>query len=334
MYKECLSRRSIKDDRDIKSRLLTAMINFKSFHVKKDCDLHNEFAAGRNNFNKGILKENWIPTAQFLIQRYVTSTSDQPICNFKTIQALEDTLNLSQVAKEILNKVKKSKSMVIDIKPTYREEKSTATATSNSIKCKTEAFQDDLLWEALPFLQAAAICHHDGTKAYPSKAKFRSAVIKHFSKVKTSKTKEDNSEPDLPQRSCFQGLKDHQKAKLLANKRERCILGDIATAWINDAQLANAVFLLKSQCSTVCCQLMYPLPQSSVEKIMSGERRSKALTKVFDEKLSCVVPFSNGRHWRVMLIDAQNCTVYHFDSLGGCIPSTVKEAMGNVVPSS
>ena len=85
--------------------------------------------------------------------------------------------------------------------------------------------------------------------------------MKHFSNVKTNETERPG---------CTLTVK--QNPKIVANVKEKCILGENKTEWINDAQLADAVSLLKPKSSTVYCQLMYPLPMSLVEKMMRGER--------------------------------------------------------------
>ena len=321
-FKESSNNRSIKDDRDIKTRLMVAMINFKSFKIKKYRSLSNEFAAETFIFNEGILKENWLPTAEFLIHRYIMASKDQPICDFKTMPALVKNQDLAPCASEMLKKAEKNKSTIIDIKPKQKEENSAKVLTENVIKRKTKAFQDDLLWQNSSFCEAAAICHHDGSKVYPSKAKFRGTIMKHFSNVKTNQTERPG---------CTLTVK--QNPKIVANVKEKCILGENKTEWINDAQLANAVSLLKPKSSTVYCQLMYPLPMSLVEKMMRGERRSKTFLDIFEKKKSCVIPFTDGQHWRVFLIDARQNTVYHFDSLGGSIPDSLKQPMTEIFTS-
>ena len=44
-FEESYNNRSMKDDRDIKTRLMVAMINFKSFEIKEYRNLSDEFAA-------------------------------------------------------------------------------------------------------------------------------------------------------------------------------------------------------------------------------------------------------------------------------------------------
>ena len=110
----------------------------------------------------------------------------------------------------------------------------------------------------------------------------------------------------------------------MASVKEKCILEENKTERINDAQLTNAVSLLKPKSSTVYCQLMYPFPMSLVEKMTRGERRSKTLLDIFEKKTSCVIPFTDGQHWRVFLIDARQNTVHHFDSFRGSNPDSLK----------
>ena len=54
---------------------------------------------------------------------------------------------------------------------------------------------------------------------------------------------------------------------------------------------------------------------------------------IFEKKKSCVIPFTDGQHWRVFLIDARQNTVYHFDSLGGSIPDSLKQPMTEIFTS-
>ena len=91
--------------------------------------------------------------------------------------------------------------------------------------------------------------------------------MKHFSDVKTNETERSGST-----------LTAKQNPKIVANVKEKCILGENKTEWINDAQLANAVSLLKPKSSTVYCQLMYPLPMSLVEKDGDKEKEKKQNT--------------------------------------------------------
>ena len=81
--------------------------------------------------------------------------------------------------------------------------------------------------------------------------------MKHFSDVKTNETERSGS---------------------VASVKEKCVLGENKTECINDAQLANAVSLLKPKSSTVYCLLMYPLPMSLVEKDGDKEREKKQNT--------------------------------------------------------
>ena len=46
------------------------------------------------------------------------------------------------------------------------------TSREQAIKGKTKAFQDDLIWQSSNFVEAAAICHADDSKLYPSKGGF------------------------------------------------------------------------------------------------------------------------------------------------------------------
>ena len=47
--KESANTRSMKDDRDIKSRLIASMINFKLFQIQENHALMNEFAANQSS---------------------------------------------------------------------------------------------------------------------------------------------------------------------------------------------------------------------------------------------------------------------------------------------
>ena len=103
--------------------------------------------------------------------------------------------------------------------------------------------------------------------------------MKHFSDMHTNKTERSGST-----------LTVKQNPKIVANVKEKCILGE-NKQWINDAQLVNAASLLKPKSSTVYCQLMYQLPMRLVEKMTKGERRSKTLLDISGKKKSCVYSF-------------------------------------------
>ena len=153
-FEENSYNRSMKDDRDIKTRLVVSMINFKSFKIKKYRSLSNEFAAETFVFN---LKENWLPIAEFLIDRYIMALKHQPVCDFKKIPALVENQDLAPCASEMLKKVEKNKNTIIDIKPKQKEENSAKVSTENVIKRRTKAFQNDLLWQNSSFREAAAV---------------------------------------------------------------------------------------------------------------------------------------------------------------------------------
>ena len=98
---------TMKDDRETKSRLMMAILCFKSFEIQSKRDLINEFSVGKEKFNRGVLKETWLPTAQFLMQRYVNGTKDQPICQLSTDQ--RSNASYSKDAMELLRKLNKAK---------------------------------------------------------------------------------------------------------------------------------------------------------------------------------------------------------------------------------
>ena len=327
--KNSVCSRTMKDDRETKSRLIMAILCFKSFEIQSQRDLINEFSVGKEKFNRGVLKETWLPTAQFLMQRYVNGTKDQPICQLSTDQ--RSNASYSKDAMELLKKIKQSKSTVTDVKPIQKDHLLKSKAV-HAIKRKTKAFQDDLLWQNSPFQQAAAICHHDGTKIYPSKAKFRNMLIKHFSKV-TDADQDDLVTQTQLANSLDIELTDIQRSKIMTNAKSKCIIDEDTSAWINDVQLANAICLLKTNLPGSGCRCMYPLPHDGLEKILSGEAVNRKFSNAVNQGIPYVIPFSDRVHWRVLLLDSANYRIYHFDSLGGTIPHAVKDSLVSFFPS-
>ena len=74
-----------------------------------------------------------------------------------------------------------------------------------------------------------------------------------------------------------------QNEKIQSYVTAKCILGENRTDWLNDAQLGNAISLLKSKLS-VLCKLMYPLTMNLVNKMFNGEKRSKTLQDVLQRR--------------------------------------------------
>ena len=64
---------------------------------------------------------------------------------------------------KLLEKVKKSKSNVIDVKAVIKSH-SRKNKTEIAIKRKAKQIMNQLLWKESPFEDAPAICNYDGSK--------------------------------------------------------------------------------------------------------------------------------------------------------------------------
>ena len=317
------NKRYMKDDRNTKKRLLKAVLQFKSFKIQENRGLLNEFSCDAEAFSEGIFKENWYPTAKFLMKRYVTSKPGEAMCNLSSVPAEIEGLPISEVAKQNLKKAKQNKSNVMDIKSVTKNGQM-VTSSEKAIKRKTKAFQDDLIWQSSHFGEAAAICHPDGSKLYPSKSKFRNMLVKHFQMTKVTKSIQSVIQEAA---SSLVSQEDIQKSKITSNVQAGCILGSDSKSWLNDAQIGNVMATLKSQFPTVQCQLLYPMPLDSVRRILNQAVRTKTFQAAIENETSCLIPYSDGLHWRLLLFHGLQKTVYHFDSLGGSIPDQIKDAL-------
>ena len=77
--------RAIKDDRQSKLNLLLSLLSFKSFRITKGRNMANEFGIKSKEYNKQVLKENWLPVSHYLIYRYVSASKTAPPCNASTV---------------------------------------------------------------------------------------------------------------------------------------------------------------------------------------------------------------------------------------------------------
>ena len=133
----------------------------------------------------------------------------------------------------------------------------------------------------------------------------------------------DHSQPSQP--------KENQEVseKIAKNIREGCILGNNPTAWLNNAQLGNLFHILKeTEGSNHDLRIMYPMPEQFFHKRLTGETPSKSLQKTIQEEVrACIVPFSDGEDWRIVIAHGETKMVYHFDSLGNEIKFETKELL-------
>ena len=95
------------------------------------------------------------------------------------------------------------------------------TSREKEIKKKTKAFQDDLILQSSNFVEAAAICHPDGSRLYPSKSKFRNMLVKHFQMTKVTASIQSVIQEAA---SSKVSLEDFQKSKITSSVQAGCIL--------------------------------------------------------------------------------------------------------------
>ena len=100
------NKRYVKDARNTKNRSLKAALQFKSFKIQENLDLLNEFSSDVEAFSEGIFKENWYPTAKFLMKRYVISKPGEAICDLGSVPAEIEGLPISEVGNQNLKKGK------------------------------------------------------------------------------------------------------------------------------------------------------------------------------------------------------------------------------------
>ena len=140
----------------------------------------------------------------------------------------------------------------------------------------------------------------------------------------------------IPDHSQSHQPKENQEVseKIAKNIREGSILGNNPTACLNDAQLGNLFHILKeTQGSNHDLRIMYPMPEQVFHKRLTGETPSKSLQKSIQEEVhACIVPFSDGEHWRVVIAHGETKMVYHFDSLGNEIKFETKELLQKCFP--
>ena len=94
--------------------MIRAMITHGSFQ-NKNRKLLNEFSVEAKEFSNIILKRNWYPVADFLIRRYCKQ-SPQKLCDINSVEYPESVLSESSL--ELMKKVKKSSSIVVNIEAT------------------------------------------------------------------------------------------------------------------------------------------------------------------------------------------------------------------------
>ena len=104
---------TFKDDRETKIQIICALLHFNSFKNKKR-PLCNEFSSVKVQQNPELLKKNWYLVADFLIRRFVQNKKTNPMCNLTTAEHPE--YSAIELTKKLLTKIKKSSSIVINIK--------------------------------------------------------------------------------------------------------------------------------------------------------------------------------------------------------------------------
>ena len=181
--------KSFKDDRETKTRLIRVMLNFKSFQCH-DRKLGNEFeqCTGKS-YNSEILKRNWYPAAHYLMRKYILQYHTVLLCNVTSVQPSPTVL--TEVGMKLLQKVKKSKSNVIDVKAVVKSD-SKKNKAEISIKRKAKQTMNQLLWKESPFEDAAAICNYGGSNTAATKSKFRQSLLKTLQTFTFHKKKRSN----------------------------------------------------------------------------------------------------------------------------------------------
>ena len=181
--------KSFKDDRETKTRLIRVMLNFKSFQCH-DRKLGNEFeqCTGKS-YNSEILKRNWYPAAHYLMRKYILQNHTVLLCNVTSVQPSPTVL--TEVGMKLLQKVKKSKSNVIDVKAVVKSD-SKKNKAEISIKRKAKQTMNQLLWKESPFEDAAAICNYGGSNTAATKSKFRQSLLKTLQTFTFHKKKRSN----------------------------------------------------------------------------------------------------------------------------------------------
>ena len=163
------------------------MPNFKSFQCQ-DRKPGNEFQkCTSKSYNSKILKRNWYPAAHYLMQKYILQNNTVPLCNLTSAQPSPTVL--TEVGMKLLQKVKKSKSNVLDVK----KSDSSKNKIEIAIKRKSKQIMKQLLWKESPFEDAATICNYGGSKTAANKSKFRQSLLPNFPKLHVSEEKEVKS---------------------------------------------------------------------------------------------------------------------------------------------
>ena len=144
------------------------LLHFASFKNKKQ-PLVNEFSCEDNKMlNSKVLKTNWYPAADFLIviRQFVKQNKSHPMCNITTAESTE--LPQPKITHKLINRIKKSSSIVIGIKIKLKNRRPSEKKEA-MVKRKAKQIMKQLMWEELNFKNAAAICIHDGTKIATNK---------------------------------------------------------------------------------------------------------------------------------------------------------------------
>ena len=116
--------------------------------------------------NPKVLKTNWYPAADFLIRRFLKQNKSHLICKIITAEFTE--LPQPEITHKLINRIKKSPSIVIGIKAKLKS--GTPSEQKEAIvKRKAKQIINQLMWEESNFENAAAICNHDGTKIATNK---------------------------------------------------------------------------------------------------------------------------------------------------------------------
>ena len=127
---------TFKDDLETKLQIIRALLHFGSFK-NKNRSLCNEFSTDNNvKLNPERLKKYWYPVANYLIRRFVKNNKSDPMCNLLTVEDTETSP--PELTNRLLTKVKKSSSIVINIK---NELKHDSSGVKKDTKLKRKAKQ-------------------------------------------------------------------------------------------------------------------------------------------------------------------------------------------------
>ena len=143
----------------------------------------NEFGIKSKEYNKQVLKENWLPVSHYLIYRYVSASKTTPLCNASTVN--EEATVLKEEGMRLMRKTKANKSTVVDIKGKVESKENSKNI---QIERKTREFKSTLEWQNSPFEEVAALCNADGSKLYSGKSQFRKVLAAAFSSNTTAET--------------------------------------------------------------------------------------------------------------------------------------------------